>query len=216
MRMSATTGGRIPLAEAETLAREVVELLRPACAKIEIAGSIRRRRPDVGDLEIVAVPCIDQQFDLFGEPASEINRLDELLLIPELRARWCNRLDKNGRTAYGSRYKRLFWCEPDCGWIDDEPIDQEPVIALDLFSVLPPAQFGAIFAIRTGPSGYSQQLVTKRGSLSREGRPGLMPPHLYFDGGALRNLGGRVIATPTEEALYEALGLDWVAPEERK
>ena len=40
---------RITLAEADVLAAEVLELLRPATERIAVAGSIRRRRPDVGD-----------------------------------------------------------------------------------------------------------------------------------------------------------------------
>jgi hypothetical protein len=35
-------------------------------------------------------------------------------------------------------------------------------IAIDLFIVLPPAQFGAFFAIRTGTAEFSQWLVTPR------------------------------------------------------
>jgi DNA polymerase/3'-5' exonuclease PolX len=47
---------RRPLAEATALATELVDLLRVFCARIEIAGSVRRRRPDIGDLELVVVP----------------------------------------------------------------------------------------------------------------------------------------------------------------
>ena len=44
------------LHQAETIANDTVEQLRPHCERIEIAGSIRRRKPEVGDIEIVASP----------------------------------------------------------------------------------------------------------------------------------------------------------------
>jgi len=44
------------LAEARKLAEQMVERLRPACDKIEIAGSVRRGKPEVKDIEIVCLP----------------------------------------------------------------------------------------------------------------------------------------------------------------
>jgi DNA polymerase (family 10) len=46
----------MPLASATEKALAVVEHLRPFCAQIEIAGSIRRRRPQPGDLDFVIQP----------------------------------------------------------------------------------------------------------------------------------------------------------------
>jgi DNA polymerase/3'-5' exonuclease PolX len=51
---TATT--RIPLASAELIAAKVAAKLRPHCLQIEVAGSIRRKRPTIGDIEIVCVP----------------------------------------------------------------------------------------------------------------------------------------------------------------
>jgi DNA polymerase/3'-5' exonuclease PolX len=47
---------RYPYAEAYAIALKVLEELRPHCSRIEIAGSLRRKKPEVGDIEIVAVP----------------------------------------------------------------------------------------------------------------------------------------------------------------
>lgn len=38
------------------IASEIKDLLEPHCLRIEIAGSIRRRRPEVKDIEIVCIP----------------------------------------------------------------------------------------------------------------------------------------------------------------
>ena len=47
---------RYPYAEAYVMALDVLEQLKPHCIRAEIAGSIRRKKPLVGDIEIVAIP----------------------------------------------------------------------------------------------------------------------------------------------------------------
>ena len=44
------------LADATAIAERLKARMGPHCDRIEIAGSIRRRKPDVGDIEIVAIP----------------------------------------------------------------------------------------------------------------------------------------------------------------
>jgi DNA polymerase/3'-5' exonuclease PolX len=50
------TPGPIPLARAQKIAEKIAEAITPFCAKIEIAGSIRRRRPFCGDIDLVVLP----------------------------------------------------------------------------------------------------------------------------------------------------------------
>jgi len=47
---------KYPYAEAFKIASDILERLRPHCVRIEIAGSIRRKKPTVKDIEIVAIP----------------------------------------------------------------------------------------------------------------------------------------------------------------
>lgn len=47
---------KYPYAEAYKIALEVVEQLKPHCERIKIAGSLRRKKSEVGDIEIVAIP----------------------------------------------------------------------------------------------------------------------------------------------------------------
>ncbi len=49
-------GRRYPYAEAYAIALDVLEQLRPHCFRIEIAGSLRRKKAEIGDVEIVAIP----------------------------------------------------------------------------------------------------------------------------------------------------------------
>jgi DNA polymerase/3'-5' exonuclease PolX len=45
-----------PLPEAERVAAAIVADLAPFCARIQVAGSVRRRKEVVGDIELVAIP----------------------------------------------------------------------------------------------------------------------------------------------------------------
>jgi DNA polymerase (family X) len=47
---------RMKLEFAERLATRIVAELAPLCERIEVAGSIRRRRPMVGDIDLVVLP----------------------------------------------------------------------------------------------------------------------------------------------------------------
>jgi DNA polymerase (family 10) len=44
---------KIPLETADRWAEQILDELRPHCTRIEVAGSIRRRRPVVGDIDLV-------------------------------------------------------------------------------------------------------------------------------------------------------------------
>ena len=44
------------LEQGQKIAAEVVERLKPYCRKIEVAGSIRRRKPLVNDIDLVLIP----------------------------------------------------------------------------------------------------------------------------------------------------------------
>ena len=60
-----------PIGELKPVADDLVARLRSACERLEIAGSIRRGRPQVGDIELVAIPRFEdrkkvEQGTLFG------------------------------------------------------------------------------------------------------------------------------------------------------
>lgn len=50
------TNQRIALASAERIATNLLRGMAPACERIEIAGSIRRNRALVKDIELVVIP----------------------------------------------------------------------------------------------------------------------------------------------------------------
>ena len=182
-------------------AQELVNELHPYCEQIYIAGSIRRRAAEPSDIELVAVPRFtsEQAPDLFGQQTVRVDCLQRYVR-DRLAGTWKGRPDKNGKTAVGgSKFYRL---EDEAGY------------ALDLFSVIAPAQLGVILAIRTGPAEFSKRLVTHR----RKG--GLLPEWLTVRAGALwadHGDGGPVLVpTPTEESFFAAIEMVLPRPEGRR
>jgi DNA polymerase/3'-5' exonuclease PolX len=191
-----STATRIPLAHATRLAEPLYTDLAPYCERLEVAGSIRRQAPTVGDVELVAMPKLAAQLDLFGEASGECDdllaaRLAWLLEHGELTPRYT----EAGQARLGPRYQALVY--QDAG--------------VDLFICRPPAQFGVILTIRTGPAAFSKALVTPK----REG--GYLPDHLRVQGGALRyRTSGEILPTGEERDLFAAIGLPWQPPEVRR
>ena len=58
--------------EARRIALKYLNILKPYCTRIEIAGSIRREKPEVKDIEIVAIPGNLEGF------AREVNKLQKV------------------------------------------------------------------------------------------------------------------------------------------
>lgn len=191
---------------AETIAAELCEQLEPACSEIVIAGSIRRGKPLVKDIEMVA--CLHEDRPLrLAESA-----LDAAIL----------RLVQGGTLAFdrdvkrcGKRYKRFVLPEQ----FVIESGGEKPVI--ELF-IAKRANFGNILAIRTGDATFTKMMVT-----SVEWN-GLMPYGMKQEKGFLiRNeetapqnapwefTHGERIPCPTEESFFAALGLPTLPPEER-
>ena len=188
-----TTKTRIDARVALEVAQEAITLLAPACTRLEIAGSIRRGRPEVGDIELVAVPRVHaEQADLFGEHTVEVDELHDLAAQLLLAGTLAHRRDGRSRAAYGRRFKRLTFRG----------------VALDLFSVVEPSQWGVIFLLRTGPAAFSKRLVTPRHF------GGCLPLGFQVKDGALRN-GSELVPTPEEADVFRVLRAPWIAPEQR-
>lgn len=62
---------KIPYKEAKEIADKLILLLSPHCFRIEIAGSIRREKDIIGDVEIVAIPK-PYQTGLFQDGIAEV------------------------------------------------------------------------------------------------------------------------------------------------
>ena len=172
--------------------------LAPGCERIVIAGSLRRQERDVKDIELVAEPMYER--DLFGEPTERdgITRLVRDLLGEGLLT-WRTKDGLPADAPPGAQAAALKW-----GRKYIPLVHRASGVPIDLFIVRPPAQWGAILAIRTGPSDFSRLLVTR---CKRYGR--------RCEGGRLLDPRGNEIDTPTEADFIRACGLTPVAPERR-
>lgn len=182
-----SSGPKKPLAYAERVALSIVETLAPACERIEIAGSVLRRKLEVSDIELVVVPKFVQGpvADLFSPPPM-VSALDDALAGLERSGRLVPHPDK---PANGTRYKKRW--APKAG------------MQVDLFIVLPPAEWGVLFAIRTGSRDYSARAVTAlhaHGLRSEDGR-------------ILR--GNEVVPCPEESDFFRLAGMPLLPPHER-
>lgn len=130
-------GTKRPYAQMHGIACGLVERLRPACQRIEIAGSIRRKRPTIGDIELIAIPT--PITDLFGVDSGTT-------LVDATLAAWPITFIKNGQ-----KYKQ-FTFEGRSG----------ETYTVDLFLQPDPATFGINYMIRTGSAAFSKRMVTKR------------------------------------------------------
>jgi DNA polymerase (family X) len=85
------------LTRAREIAEDLKEKLWPGCEKLAVAGSIRRRKPDVGDIEILAIPMYDGLADMLDR------EIQTLLFEGVLDFR----LNKRGSRVYGLKNKLM-------------------------------------------------------------------------------------------------------------
>jgi DNA polymerase/3'-5' exonuclease PolX len=199
--MTVTERPRLLLSQAEAIAARFVALLAGTYERLDLAGSIRRQAPTVGDIEIVATPAVVERVerDLFGDVALtvHVDQLDaRLTTLAEIEPR---RNERGGTLAWGPLAKFLTFEGAN----------------IDLFT--PSAErYGWILALRTGPAAYAAQLVTPLGVRNRYGRPGLLPARFASrDGWLTHRVSGERIATPNERDVFRIIGLEYLEPWER-
>jgi DNA polymerase/3'-5' exonuclease PolX len=183
--------------EALPIANFLIEYLAPACTRIEVAGSIRREKPEVGDIEIVAIPDLHQPRPAFGHPIVA-TQLDGHLSCLELGD---DERIQIHTTKNGPKFKQ-FWVSRDCG--------QSWAIKVDLFLVTPPADWGVIDVIRTGPAEFSHWIVTQKFL------GGGLPSGYMVKDGMVQRSDGEYIPCPEEIDFLRFCGLDWIEPKDRK
>jgi DNA polymerase/3'-5' exonuclease PolX len=178
-------------AVAEIVAAELLEVLGASCERIVVAGSLRRGAAEVKDVELVALPRMG--VDLLGQPRPDDCELTRAIEreVSSGRLRWRT---ETHPTPASLRTARRMWAL----------VHVPREVRVDLFAVRPPAQWGCILAIRTGPAEYSQQLVTRcrdRGLRCEDGR--------------LVDERGRTVPTSTEQSFIAACGMPWREPSAR-
>jgi DNA polymerase/3'-5' exonuclease PolX len=104
------------------------------------------------------------------------------------------RKNANGQTKMGNRYMALW--------------DNCTGVPIDLFCVLPPAQWGVIMTLRTGPADFSHELMRvarRRGYKCEDGQ--------LLD---VRRKQGAPVKSPEERDFFKLINAAWIEPENRK
>jgi DNA polymerase/3'-5' exonuclease PolX len=196
-----SAGVAVALDQARRSADILAQLLSPGCERIEIAGSIRRGKAQVHDIELVAVAKLEDRPDgMFGSSTIDLleERVGRLIAAGNLAPRLVENHRADGRVdlqhKLGSAFKALVTPRG---------------IPVDLFIVRPPATWGAIFALRTGPGAWNTRLVMECKSIGRR-----------VAGGQVERWHGALsewvpVPTPEEADFFAALGQPWVEPADR-
>lgn len=194
----------IALDDARTLCDEVLLALEGTFSRCDYAGSVKREKALVGDLEII-VAASDAGID---------QECDALLAAGVLE----KRLNKRGHAiAWGERQKAAVYRG----------------LPLDIWIVRPDRYWGVTEVLRTGPKELNRMLVTVRGQKTPDNLPGLCPPDLVWRDGAIWRLPTREAAetyepkeplpagsirqyTPEAEDVFAVMGLPYMSPEQRE
>ncbi len=160
--------GKIALERAEKIAEAIVKRLAPYCKKIEVAGSVRRRKPQVRDIDIVLLP------------SDPWNLHQEILNL-------CRPFKPK---LSGAKIMRIevMSTQVDIYFADD-------------------ITWATLLLIRTGSTENNIRLCAlakKKGW------------HLAASGDGLFDETGKRVAGDSERSIYEALGLKYQEPEERR
>ena len=126
------------LNKALSIADEIVQSLSPHCELINIAGSCRREKPEVKDIEIVCTPKPKLIMDVFGEEMKEGRVKGFVKQVQGL-----------GETLKGSAPDGLYTV-----------IKLKEGIKLDLF-IPADNDYYRIFALRTGSLEYSRDVIAR-------------------------------------------------------
>lgn len=216
--MSTTTQKR-SWAQANEDGRALRDLFPDACYSLwKSAGSVRRRRQSVGDIEHVIIPAFDNlpSNTLFAEP----ERTN--LLWYQLDA-----LVKKGDVS-----KAVYGASEGFKWGEKYRGVSFRGFTHELFTA-DADNFGSVLAIRTGPSDFSRLLVTgllNRGMRNKDGYvwrcdpcPVVSCDGMYFKGDGPKcpecDSTGLVpvekIPVPDERTFFELAGVKYLEPEQR-
>lgn len=184
---------KFPQAEALAVAKELCAQLAPHCERIEIAGSIRRRKPMVSDIEVLFIPKqAERKIDLF---LSGFEDLADLWLTDALRRGiLAARPNKKGVATWGAQNKYATHMATGI------PVD---------FFATDAAGWARSIVIRTGPKEFNIRLIQ---SAHRRG----IKVHAYGPAALVMEATGRVLECATERDFFLLCGILYREPWERK
>ncbi len=127
-----SNGKRLGYWDAKYKAETLMIVLQPHCQAMELAGSLRRQKDVVNDIEIVIIP--NQQMDLFGNKYYLVEPIRQALLA-----------NSYVIVKGGDRYIQATRLG----------------VQYDIF-IASLETFGCVFMIRTGSAAFSRRMVTPK------------------------------------------------------
>jgi DNA polymerase/3'-5' exonuclease PolX len=186
------------LSLAQDYAKKIVKWIQPYCAAMPvIAGSIRRGRPVCNDVDIVCLPKIAVQKDMFGETISSKNLLIDFI---------------NGYVANPDGQSRIQSAGEKC------MIIQLPKCQLDLWFATAET-LATRTMCRTGSMHHNIWLASRAKRLGLKWNPyeGILHSGQWREvGDRSEYCNGIIQRFATETDLYRMLGLPFIAPENRE
>lgn len=182
-------GVRIPHHMGLRIAESALDLLAGTFERAAVAGSLRRGKADVGDVELVLRPTYIDGVNLLEERCADLLRANVVALAKR---------SDGAIKSNGPRHKVLVY--------DGVP--------LDMYVVLPERHWGPRMLLSTGPGDANGVLVTSAGQRNREGNMGVLPRGLVFSDGGIYD-GETLLTTPEEADVFHACGLPFIPPNER-
>jgi len=180
---------RWPRAEALKLAADIEAMMIPFVDRFEIAGSLRRGRQDVGDIEVLYIPHYEnRQVDMFK--TESVDTADEELNRFLAKGTFLKRPGANGTTAWGMKNKLAL---------------HHSGIPVDFFATTP-ENWWVSLVIRTG--GKETNLKLTNGALAKG-----MHLNAYGSGFTLQNK--QVVPARSEREVFELAGVPYQEPCER-
>jgi DNA polymerase/3'-5' exonuclease PolX len=205
--MSKADQGEHTLDYALHVAARVVEALRPFAERIEVAGSIRRKREMVHDIDIVMLPkrTPSGQKGLFddapaGSPETstqEIERTLELKVTPALK----KLAYRNEMEADGPKIKKCLMLK------GKDATGKPELIKIDLYITYLVEWWPTLLLIRTGSAQHNEMLATVAKARGWT---------LHASGEGLFDRNHQLLANESEEAIFKALDRAYKPPEERE
>jgi DNA polymerase (family X) len=186
---------RFPAADARRVADSIIAVLCPLCDRIQIAGSLRRGRPTVGDIEILYVPKyemrdVPRENTLFSDRL-KISLADERIEQALAAGTIGKRPKKDGSFTWGESNKFAMHTGSRI------PVD---------FFATDERRWWVSLVIRTGSAAMNLELTT---AAQRAGKS------LLAYGEGVRQPDGSVFRAESEQHVFELCGVPYREPEKR-